>query len=90
MKIMKKKNTTKTDEFIRTARFCVECGEELENYSVDKTETNENARDRFHNCCRTGKFNGEICSRIFINEFDENPINEEDIKNINFPEDEGK
>lgn len=87
MKIIKKKNPIKTDEFVKTARFCVECGEELEEYSLREGETPEAAKERFHNCCRTGKFKGDVCSRIFINEYDEN-TSLEDLKNISFPEDE--
>lgn len=88
-KIIMRKSTIKTDEFIRGARFCVECGEELENFSLQQGESNDETRNRFHNCCKTGKFNGDVCSRIFINEYDENSISEDDQKNISFPEDEG-
>lgn len=88
MKTSKKKNTINTDGFVKNIRFCVECGKELDNYSLLDGETNENARERFNECCKSGKFKGDFCSRIFINEYDENTSIEEELKNIRFPEDE--
>lgn len=88
MKITRKKNTIKSDEYIRNTRFCVECGEELNNYSLRPGESAEEAHRRFHNCIKTGKFKGDVCSRLFIEEYDENSTPDDLQKNINFPEDE--
>lgn len=76
---MKKKNTIKKDELFETSRFCTECGEELENFTFDQEASDgETAKRRFHNCKETGKFKGDICSRMFINNLEEEHLPEDD------------
>lgn len=48
-------------------KFCTECGDVLEDFSVSDQAKNPNAViENFHNCKKTGKFKGEICSKIYI------------------------
>lgn len=48
-------------------QFCTECNEELENLSVGEPNmTLEQAKAMHENCKKTGKFKGEMCSKIFI------------------------
>lgn len=83
---MKKKNTTKKDELFESSRFCTECGEELEDFTFDKEASDEETvKRRFHNCKETGRFKGDICSRVFINDLEEEHLPEEDT---NYPESE--
>jgi hypothetical protein len=83
---MKKKNMARKDDLFETGRFCTECGEELENFSLDKEASDgETVERRFHNCKETGKFKGEICSRKFINNLKEDDLPEEDT---NYPDNE--
>lgn len=84
---MKKKNTTKKDELFASQKFCTECGDELEDFSLDKEASNgETVQKRYHNCRETGKFNGDICSRVFINNLKEEDLPPED--ETNYPDSE--
>ena len=58
--------------------FCTECGEELDDlaFSPDGDDL-EAALERFHKCREKGKFNGDVCARVFI--VDEENFNREDI-----------
>lgn len=48
-------------------KFCTECGEILENFSVSEMAKNPKAViENFHKCKKTGKFKGDICSKMFI------------------------
>ncbi len=48
-------------------KFCTECGEALEDFSVSSDAKNPDAViENFHICKKTGKFNGEICSKLYI------------------------
>ncbi len=66
-KINKKKFELELQEEKSDIIFCTECGEALENFSVS-----EDAKDldavikNFHNCKKTGKFKGEMCSKLFM------------------------
>jgi hypothetical protein len=68
---MKKKNKIKKDTALASVRFCTECGEELEDFSVSKNSSSEAAFKQHHNCRKTGKFDGDMCSRVFITKYDE-------------------
>ncbi|RJP71289.1 MAG: hypothetical protein C4539_05280 [Ignavibacteriales bacterium] len=77
---MRKKNTIKKEEALDSVRFCTECGEELENFSISDHSSPEDAQKQHDTCKETGKFNGDMCSRVFITKF-----KEED--NLDFTED---
>jgi hypothetical protein len=67
---MKKKNIqNKRKEESAPIHMCIECGEELEDFVFNTNNTDESTRERFHNCQKIGKFKGEMCSRLFINDF---------------------
>lgn len=83
---MKKKNTIKKDELFVQSKFCTECGEELEDFTFDKDAADqETVKNRYHKCKETGKFKGDICSRMFINNLEEEHLPDDDL---NAPENE--
>lgn len=45
--------------------FCTECGDELDNFSFSNGNLNK-IRKNLTRCKKTGKFNGEFCSKFFI------------------------
>jgi hypothetical protein len=84
---MKKKSTVKKDKTLSSVRFCVECGEELEDFSVSENSNQEAALIQHHKCKKTGKFNGDMCSRVFITK-DEDEGNLDSFNELDFEEDE--
>ncbi|MBI5401866.1 MAG: hypothetical protein HY959_00555 [Ignavibacteriae bacterium] len=49
--------------------FCTECNEELDDFCFNSMSKNKKAvRKRHKKCVKTGKFNGEFCSKIFISD----------------------
>jgi hypothetical protein len=47
--------------------FCTECGVELTNFCfTEKVNDPETVRKNLAQCKKTGKFNGEFCSKLFI------------------------
>jgi hypothetical protein len=84
---MKKKSTIKKDKAMSSIRFCTECGEELEDFSVSDKSSPEAALKQHHNCKKTGKFNGDMCSRVFITKYDEDE-NLDNLSDLNSNEDE--
>ena len=47
--------------------FCTECDEELDNFCFSKKSKNKKTvKKRHEKCVKSGKFNGEFCSKIFI------------------------
>jgi hypothetical protein len=48
-------------------QFCTECDEQLENFFLDPKIKDRNAvKHNFKQCKDSGKFKGEICSKLFI------------------------
>lgn len=84
---MKKKSTVKKDKALSSIRYCIECGEELEDFSVSKNSSKEAALKQHHICKKTGKFNGDMCSRIFITK-DEDEENLDSFNDLDFDENE--
>lgn len=61
---MHKKNNTKEHENII---FCTECGSSLTDfYLSSEVKDVEKLKEHFKDCCKTGKFKGEMCSKLFI------------------------
>ncbi len=58
--------------------FCLNC-DDMEELALNPP-TIESAKTRFHNCKETGKFQGEVCSRLFVLDptVDPGPIFDED------------
>lgn len=52
---------------IRDIDFCTECGDDLNNFDLTKTEKEE-IRNNFERCRKSGKFRGEFCSKIYIDD----------------------
>ncbi|MDT8325678.1 MAG: hypothetical protein RRA94_16305 [Bacteroidota bacterium] len=63
-----KDKSTKQRDPEREVRFCLNCND------MDDLATSEEAKDldqlheRFRNCNETGRFDGDICARIFVAE----------------------
>ncbi|MCU7496676.1 MAG: hypothetical protein HF314_15060 [Ignavibacteria bacterium] len=78
---MKKPKSNRKDGQISDVTFCTACGEELRNYSMTgKASDGKSARERFHNCQKSGKFKGDMCARLFIADFNEEDLpKDEDI-----------
>lgn len=48
-------------------KFCTECGEALEDFSVsDESKDLDAVIKNFHNCKKTGKFKGDVCSKLYM------------------------
>lgn len=87
MKVMKKKkNISEKDTHLSQIHFCAKC-DDIEDLALsDESADVQTAKERFKNCCCTGKFDGDICGRVFITdsessvtEPDELPSNEEEV-----------
>jgi len=65
---MRKKKTKDSGGFQENLVFCTECGKELDNICFDDKQMNDkDYLEKHHEKCRkTGKFKGDICSRMFI------------------------
>ena len=49
--------------------FCTECGIQLTNFCfTDRAKDPEAVRKSLAQCKKTGKFNGEFCSKLFISD----------------------
>lgn len=47
--------------------YCIECGEVLDDFSLNEVSKNVDAvRKNFANCKHTGKFKGDVCSKLYI------------------------
>jgi len=47
--------------------YCTQCGEELDEFSLNEDCKNlDEVKKRWDNCKSTGKFKGDICSKVFI------------------------
>jgi|GEM_PF-1038438 len=60
-------------------QFCTECEKDLDNFFLSKRSKDVKAvKDNHENCKNTGKFNGEMCSKLFIAKFEEEMMPPED------------
>jgi|GEM_PF-3536680 len=60
-----KKIITIDDESSQKPEFCTECGDDLNDFDLrnpDKKSVSEN----FERCKNSGKFKGDICSKLYI------------------------
>ena len=47
--------------------FCTECGNQLEVFGLEDGSFDIDAvKENFKNCRATGKFKGDVCSKLFI------------------------
>lgn len=70
---MAKKNLRKKakiefiEQEISDIKFCTECGDALEDFSVSEQADNpKDVIENFHNCKKTGKFKGDVCSKMYM------------------------
>ncbi|MBA4312124.1 MAG: hypothetical protein C0417_05800 [Chlorobiaceae bacterium] len=62
-------NNLKNKKNNSSNRYCTECGETLDDYCFSKDVNNIEAIKQHHEQCKkTKKFNGDVCSRLFIAE----------------------
>jgi hypothetical protein len=54
-------------------KFCLNCDDMDELATSKEVENLPKIKERFRNCERTGNFNGDVCSRIFVAEAGDNP-----------------
>lgn len=48
-------------------QFCTKCQAELDNLSLEPENLNlAKVKARFKNCVKTGKFEGDLCAKVFI------------------------
>jgi hypothetical protein len=68
VKNMKQKITPPEDpDANKRFLFCTECGEKLDDFCFTDDAANiESVRRHHQGCKKTGKFKGEMCSRLFI------------------------
>jgi hypothetical protein len=60
-------------------KFCTECDDKLDNFSLNPMSVNIKAvKDNHENCKKTGKFKGELCSRLFISSTKFDKLDEEE------------
>jgi hypothetical protein len=63
----------KPEEKPDIVRFCINC-DDMDNLATSSEVENLDAlRERFRNCDKTGNFNGDICSRLFVAEPGDQP-----------------
>lgn len=69
----KKKSIHKKEESIsEEVKFCVECNEDLNNFDIDPMlKGKKEVLANHQNCKKTGKFKGDKCSKLFIEEADD-------------------
>ncbi len=72
----KRNNTPDLEDFelqvSPTIFFCTECGKDLEDFDLnDKSKDKEAIKQNFKNCLESGKFKGDMCSKLFIIKEDE-------------------
>ena len=54
-------------------KFCLNC-DEMDDLAVsEEADSPEELRKRFQNCDKNGKFDGDICSRLFVAEASDDP-----------------
>lgn len=74
-KLIKKIELELREQEISDIKFCTECGEVLENFSIsDAAKDPKAVIENFHNCKKTGKFKGDVCSKLYMI----SPTSEED------------
>ena len=51
--------------------FCTKCGDELTEFSTtDSAKLRKLVLEGFEKCRRTGKFEGDVCAKVFISDID--------------------
>ncbi|MBU2505309.1 MAG: hypothetical protein KJ799_01070 [Bacteroidetes bacterium] len=77
MKRVKNKLAERTEQ--KETVYCTECDEELTDFSLGENATKEDLlKAHFAKCCKTGKFKGDVCSKLFIsNEENQEFLSEE-------------
>lgn len=72
MESRKKNLPEKLEQIKLDVKFCTECENDLDNFFLSKKSTDIAAVKANHeNCKQIGKFNGEMCSKIFIAKIEE-------------------
>jgi len=76
----KRKSIHKEGSISEELNFCTECNEDLNNFDIDPVIKGKvDVLANHENCKKTGKFKGDKCSKLFIEEADNiTHISEED------------
>lgn len=76
----KKKLPSKSVDSFSETKFCTECGDDLNDFSLTERAKHVDAvKANFENCKKTGKFKGEECSKLFISSDPEIILPDEDF-----------
>lgn len=72
-KMRKKKNITPDEEPASAdIKYCIVCGEALDDFGISKDSEDITAvKKNFQNCKTTGRFCGDICAKVFISASEE-------------------
>ena len=61
------KDTTKqTPDPERDVQFCLNCNDMDDLATSEEVEDLDQLHERFDNCRNTGKFDGDLCARIYV------------------------
>lgn len=72
VKMSKKKLSKKENNIKNSVKFCAECGEDLTMFGIEEVDR-EKVKARHKKCKEKGKFNGDVCSMMFISDDRELP-----------------
>lgn len=71
MKNSSRKHTQETDvDPGQDVQFCLNCNDMDDLAVSDESRNVEQLRRRFNNCKETGRFDGDICARLYVAEDD--------------------
>ena len=74
-----KKMPEKVEQLKLDVKFCTECETDLDNFFLSKKADDiEGVKANHENCKHIGKFKGEMCSKIFIAQMEEDLDSVED------------
>lgn len=72
---MAKKEEFNKEELDHDRNFCTSCGAELDQYSVESGQgSKEDMHKKIDECKKTGRFQGGVCSKLFIDFADEEDL----------------
>lgn len=68
---MSRRKLPNKTKHLESVKFCSEC-DDLDDFTLsEKAGDGVSAKKQFDNCKKTGRFKGDMCSRVFISDYDE-------------------
>ena len=65
-KMQTQKEPRKNSEQVDSVKFCLNCDDMDDLATSPEVNDLKGVKDRFHNCDKAGRFEGDFCSRIFV------------------------